>query len=182
MDHIGHLNRAIDYIEANLTQALAIEWVAATVGYSRFHFDRLFLATIGDTPASYLRKRRLTEAAREIVASNRSLLELALDYQFQSQEAFTRAFKRMFGVSPGVYRRRRRLARPFYRITVRPQKIFTVNGGQQAAKLILPRQGIALVRPPSALIGLQQEIFHAYRFAPTQFYLALGRANTFRRR
>lgn len=182
MEPIGHLNRAIAYIEANLTQPLAIARVAAVIGYSRFHFDRLFSAMVGDTPSRYLRKRRLTEAAREIVASSRSLLEIALDYQFQSQEAFTRAFKRMFGLSPGAYRRRRRLDRAFYRITLRPPKLFYVNGGHPMTKLILPRQGLALVAPPAVIIGPEQEIYHAYRFASTQFYLALGGASDLRNR
>ncbi len=158
MDHIGHLNGAIDYIEANLTQSLAVERVAASVGYSRFHFDRLFLAIVGDTPTSYLRKRRLTEAAREVVASNRSLLEIALDYQFQSQEAFTRSFKRMFGSSPGAYRRRRRLTRAFYKITLRPQKIFYLNrGASSEPKIFLSsyRSDKILSAQPMAMLGRQ---------------------------
>ena len=191
MEQFIYLNCAIDYIERNLTQPLPIEQVAKVVGYSRFHFDRLFLAAVGDTPASYLRKRRLTEAAREIVTANKSLLELTLDYQFQSQEAFTRSFKRMFGFSPGAYRRRRRLSRMFYKITLRPQKIFYLNGSNGPTKLILPRQGIAHILPVRTIALLtqpvvnplrQQEIYHAHRFAPTQLYLALGGATAFHHR
>ncbi|MFN8489825.1 MAG: helix-turn-helix domain-containing protein [Caldilineaceae bacterium] len=191
MDHICHLNRAINDIEAHLTQPLAVEQVAARIGYSRFHFDRLFLATVGDTLASYLRKRRLTEAAREIIHSDKPLLDIALDYQFQSQEAFTRSFKRMFGLSPGAYRRRRRLTRPFFKITLRPQRLFALYGSAQMPQLLLPSarlttcrpgQTIALVAPRANICVFRQEMVHARYLAPTQFCPALGWASAFRHR
>src|SRR5262245_7049845 len=111
MDYSEPINQAIDYIENNLTEAVTLEKISAAAGYSPFHFGRLFLALIGETPGEYLRKRRLSEAARELVVSRRKILDIALDYQFQSQEAFTRAFKKRFRVSPALYRRKRRLAR-----------------------------------------------------------------------
>ena len=127
------VNRAIALMEDNLTTATEPLRVAKAAGYSRFHFDRLFLATLGETPADYLRKRRLSEAARELVTTHKPLVEIALDYQFQSQEAFTRAFKRMFGISPGTYRKRGRLARAYPRITLRQRRMFRLNGGGVSA-------------------------------------------------
>jgi AraC family transcriptional regulator len=129
MDYITSINRAIDYIENHLTQAISVEDMAAVAGYSRFHFDRLFLAMLGETPASYLRKRRLSEAARELITSKKPILDIALDYQFQSQEAFTRPFRAMFGFSPGAYRKRRRFTRAFSRVTLSRQKLPQLNAG-----------------------------------------------------
>ncbi len=105
------LNRAVTYLENNLTQPASVSEAAWHAGYSRHHFTRTFLATTGITPADYLRKRRLSEAARTLTQSSKPIIEIALDYQFQSQEAFTRSFRQEFGISPGFFRRRGRLKR-----------------------------------------------------------------------
>ena len=141
MENIEPINRAIDYIENNLTEAIRLEEVSAVAGYSLFHFSRLFLELIGETPGDYIRKRRLSEAACELINSRKSILDIALDYQFQSQEAFSRSFKRLFRVSPGTYRKRRYLTRTFPRITLNPslkESIYFPEVSQQK-KVILPR-------------------------------------------
>lgn len=141
MENTKLINRAIDYIEDNLTEAISLEGVSAVAGYSLFHFSRLFLELIGETPGDYIRKRRLSEAARELVNSRKSILDIALDYQFQSQEAFSRSFKRFFRASPGTYRKRRRLTRTFSRISLDPslKKSIYFPGAYQQKKVILPR-------------------------------------------
>lgn len=129
------LKHAVTHLESHLTAPTSIAEAAALVGYSRYHFSRLFLAVTGITPVAYLRKRRLTEAARELATSSKRILDIALDYQFQSQEAFTRSFKQEFGVSPGFYRMQKRLRRLFDRITLG----FT--------NLLYPGQGVAATPP-----------------------------------
>lgn len=64
-----------------------------------------------ETPGSYIRKRRLSEAVRQLLTSKSRILDIALDYQFDSQAAFTRAFRAMFAISPGSYRKRQWFAR-----------------------------------------------------------------------
>lgn len=123
MKDLNLINRAIDYMECNLTQPLTVEMVAAATGYSRFHFTRLFQAATGMNIATYLRRRRLHEAACALLLTKKPILEIALDYQFDSQEAFTRAFKRVFSITPGLYRRRGRLTRCFLRITLRSARL-----------------------------------------------------------
>ena len=120
MDYAVVVGSAVDYIEGNLQKCLVAAQVAAVVGYSRFHFDRLFLPLIGETPAQYIRKRRLTEAARELVTSDKRILDIALEYQFHSQEALTRWFKKLFGTSPGIYRARGRFTGGMRRVTLSP--------------------------------------------------------------
>lgn len=152
MEYIHPINRAIDYIEANLTQEIDLSEVAAVAGYSPFHFGRLFRAMTGETPGGYIRKRRLSEAARQLLASKRRILDIALDHQFGSQAAFTRAFRAAFGISPGAYRKRGRLARLTCRITLRPPRICYVNGQRDpGAGLALPGEGIGQVLPARAL-------------------------------
>jgi AraC-like DNA-binding protein/GNAT superfamily N-acetyltransferase len=144
------LNRAILYLESNLTEPASVAEAAALVGYSRYHFSRTFLERIGITPAAYLRKRRLTEAARELATTSKRILDIALDYQFQSQEAFTRSFKREFGVSPGFYRIRGRLRRLFDKITLGATRLlYPGHGIGITGRFFVPEQAMvaALITP-----------------------------------
>jgi AraC-like DNA-binding protein len=155
MEYTAPVNRAIGYIGNRLGEPIAIEDVAAAAGYSRFHFDRLFLAVVGDTASRYIRKRRLSEAARQLVTSNKRILDIALDCQFQSQEAFTRAFRRAFGISPGAYRKRGRLARLFPRITLKRPRIFCLDEERGVAPgIALLGRGAGKVRPARAYVVL----------------------------
>lgn len=128
MDTFDLINLAIAYIEEELTQPLTTAEVAAATGYSRAHLGRLFLEMTGETLAGYMRKRRLSEAARKLLTTRTTILDLALDYQFESQEAFTRSFKRHFRLSPGAYRKRGRLSGAFHKITLRRQHIHRLYG------------------------------------------------------
>lgn len=105
MQDFEAITRALAYIDGHLTEPLSLRDAARVAGYSPFHFHRLFLAVTGETFAAYVRRRRLTESARALVASGRRALDVALEFQYESQEAYTRAFRRMFGVTPGQYRR-----------------------------------------------------------------------------
>lgn len=105
MGYIPNVLRAVNYMERHLRDAISVDDVAAEAAYSSFHFIRLFRAVTGDTPGNYLRNRRLTEAARELVLTRRRIIDIALDYQFGSPEAFCRAFRESAGMSPSRYRR-----------------------------------------------------------------------------
>ncbi len=104
--HAARIAKALDYIEGNLGSPLPLEEVARRASFSEYHFHRIFGALLGQPVMTYVRKRRLTEAARRILATDDRLLDVALDSGFESQEAFTRAFKRYHGVNPGELRRR----------------------------------------------------------------------------
>jgi len=106
MSYMPNILRAVDYMERNLSSPISVADIASEAAYSTFHFVRLFKALTGYTPGSYLRRRRLTEAAGELARSRKRIIEIAIDYQFQSQEAFTRAFKDCFGINPSAFRRR----------------------------------------------------------------------------
>lgn len=104
MDHLKQVQRAIDYIESHLQDELKTESIARVAGFSTWHFQIVFSSAVGDTLKEYIRKRRLTAALIALGSSNRRLIEIALDAGFESQEAFTRAFKAMFGKTPGTCR------------------------------------------------------------------------------
>ena len=95
----------VAWIEQQLDEPLTLERVAARAGLSPHHFSRLFTARMGRSVMAHVRGRRLVRGARRLCEEpDLKLVELAFDCGFESQEAFTRAFKRVFGVSPGRFR------------------------------------------------------------------------------
>ncbi len=107
MDHIGRIQRAIDYIEENLKDELSIESIAEIACFSMWHFQRVFSAIVGDSVKEYVRKRRLASSLVELTSTDRRILDIAIDHQFESQESFTRAFKAVYGKTPGECRKDR---------------------------------------------------------------------------
>ncbi len=105
------LGAAVDYLEDRLNGRADLDQAARCAGFSRWHFMRLFQAAAGLPVAEYVRRRRLSRAA-EALEAGRPVLEVALDWGYESQAAFTRAFARAFGVTPGSYARRIRSGEP----------------------------------------------------------------------
>jgi AraC family transcriptional regulator len=100
------LERARLHIEARLFEPLSLAQLAEAAGLSAYHFTRQFGARFGQSPMAYVRAHRLTAAADRLCGpASPSLIDLAFDCGFDSQEGFTRAFKRVFGIPPGLYRR-----------------------------------------------------------------------------
>lgn len=102
---LTRMQRAVDYIETHLQEAISLEQVAQHTEVSRFVLHRTFRACMGESLKGYIRKRRLTEAATSLKDSDIRIIELAQESGFTSQEAFTRAFQGFFGCTPGTYRK-----------------------------------------------------------------------------
>src|SRR3954451_2968586 len=96
--------KALWYIESHLAQPLTLDEVAAIAGVSRFHLVRAFAAATGLSVMRYVRARRLSEAARTLADGAPDILRVALDADYGSHEAFTRAFREHFGVTPEMVR------------------------------------------------------------------------------
>ncbi|MEG0771754.1 helix-turn-helix transcriptional regulator [Clostridium sp.] len=105
MNNNETIEKSIEFIENNLIERISLEDLAKRTFLSKYHYHRVFHELVGETVMEYVRKRRLTEAAKELVETNAKIVDVALKYQFSSQEAFSRAFKRMFKVSPGEFRK-----------------------------------------------------------------------------
>jgi AraC family transcriptional regulator len=101
--------RALWYIESHLAEALTLDEIAGIAGVSRFHMVRSFAAGTGLSVMRYVRARRLSEAARALAAGAPDILTLALEADYGSHEAFTRAFRDHFGITPEAVRNRARL-------------------------------------------------------------------------
>ena len=87
-------------------EALTLQCLAGRLGYSVFHTTRKFKEISGMQFRDYLRRRRLAFALKELRDSEREILDIAVEYGFSSHEAFTRAFKESYGVTPSAYRKK----------------------------------------------------------------------------
>ena len=105
LETIKLLNNTIEYIERNLDATLDIDELSKVAYSSRYHFQRVFQALTGFTVTEYIRNRRLTLAAEELVATDKKVIDIALKYDYESPEAFTKAFKRLHGISPSALRK-----------------------------------------------------------------------------
>ncbi|WP_055702302.1 AraC family transcriptional regulator [Streptomyces silaceus] len=102
---LEQLNRALEHIESHLDRRIEVSELARIAVTSEYHFRRMFSALAGVPLSEYIRRRRLTVAGAEVLAGERTLLEIAVRYGYTSGEAFARAFRAMHGVGPGEARR-----------------------------------------------------------------------------
>lgn len=99
------LNDALEYIEINLNSELNINDISKIAGSSKYHFQRIFHALTGVTVSQYIKNRRLTLAAEELIVEDKRVIDIALKYGYESPEAFTKAFKRMHGIAPSALKK-----------------------------------------------------------------------------
>ena len=105
-DNKERINKVVRYIEQSLDKDLLLEELAALACFSPFHFQRIFKEIIGETPKQFIKRLRLEDAAHMIVLyPEKSILEVALKVGFQSLEAFSRAFKDYYLLSPDNFRK-----------------------------------------------------------------------------
>ncbi len=98
--YLERIQETIDYIEQNLNNDITLDQLAAIAYCSKFHYHRTFQAMVGEPVMEYVRKRRVTLAANEILSTKRKLVDIAYDYGFCSQVDFSRTFRRIQGISP----------------------------------------------------------------------------------
>lgn len=99
------IQKSIAYMEQHLEEQLTLADIASHAGFSPYHFHRLFRKEVGMNIADYLRKRRLCYAAQLLLHSEAAIIDISLHCHFESQESFTRAFKKLYGMPPGRYRK-----------------------------------------------------------------------------
>jgi len=98
------VGRAIWFIESHVSGDLSLDDIAKSVGVSRYYLVRAFGVVTGRSVMRYVRGRRLTEAARSLINGAPDILTVALDAGYSSHEAFTRAFREQFGMTPEAVR------------------------------------------------------------------------------
>lgn len=153
------MGKALDYIEANIFAPLSTASIATGVGFSEYHFQRIFTSVLGDSPANYVRKRRLSEAALQLRNSKCSIEDIAFNCQFGSKEAFTRSFSQMFKLTPGAYRQRGPSQQPLLTPKVDLSTILSLRQGNASTPAIIERcaeyaVGMAACFVPSSFLQI----------------------------
>ncbi|MCT9788861.1 MDR efflux pump AcrAB transcriptional activator RobA [Escherichia coli] len=105
MDQAGIIRDLLIWLEGHLDHPLSLDNVAAKAGYSKWHLQRMFKDVTGHAIGAYIRARRLSKSAVALRLTARPILDIALQYRFDSQQTFTRAFKKQFAQTPALYRR-----------------------------------------------------------------------------
>ncbi|SEW13411.1 helix-turn-helix transcriptional regulator [[Clostridium] fimetarium] len=91
------------FIEDNMKESLTVEEIASNVGYSVYYFSRIFKQYMKESVMEYVKERKLIKASEEIIAGKK-ILDVALEYGYQSHSGFTKAFKKTYGFSPILLR------------------------------------------------------------------------------
>ena len=132
MEWIAEIQKAINYIEDHLLEDINFEEVAKNLFISSFEFHRAFGFLTGITPTTYIRNRRLSLAAKEIIETNHKIIDIALKYCYETSESFTKAFTRFHNVSPKNARNN-----PSKLVMFNPFSIkVTIEGGSMNYKII----------------------------------------------
>ncbi len=139
---IEWLNRLTAVVEDNHAEDLDVAALASKVGTTEHHVRRMFSALAGMPLSEYVRRRRMTVAAADVVAGSDDLLDIAVRYGYGSGEAFGRAFRSVHGAGPGQVRRDGGPLRTQHRLKFR----LTVEG-------VAPMDVRILTRPAFRLAG-----------------------------
>ena len=105
VDNKNPIFRSIAIIEERIQEKLTVEYLANSIHFSKYHFQRVFHEAVGDSVMRYVTKRRLLLAAEELAKTDASILDIALKYGFDSHEGFSRNFRSYMGVAPTEYRK-----------------------------------------------------------------------------
>ncbi|QOR37027.1 GyrI-like domain-containing protein [Clostridium sp. 'deep sea'] len=106
MNWLKALNNALNYLEDNILEKLNYDELAKIALCSKYHFLRTFTVLAGYPLGEYIRNRRLSLAAKDLITTNIKIIELAYKYGYETPEAFSKVFKRFHGISPSIARKK----------------------------------------------------------------------------
>ncbi|MDF2789029.1 MAG: transcription activator, effector binding [Neobacillus sp.] len=158
MDSLRRLNDSIGYIEENLLEEIDFKEVARRAYCSEYHFQRMFSYLAGISLSEYIRRRRLSLAAFELMKSKVRILDVAIKYGYNSPDSFTRAFQSLHGITPSEARKSGQSLKAFPRMTFQ----LTIKGGSEMNYRIIEKESFNLVgikkRVPIIFNGVNPEI------------------------
>lgn len=108
MNYYECIQRSIDYIEENIYEEINLEQAANAAFMSLSNFYRMFFSIVGCNVKEYIRFRRIHLAAQELLSSNRNILDVAVEYGFSNADSFSRAFKKVTGFLPSIFKKQKR--------------------------------------------------------------------------
>lgn len=158
MDMLAQLNKALSYIEENLSDRVEYQEAAKIACCSEYHFTRMFSFLAGITLSEYIRRRRLTLAGLELSHSDIKIIDAAMKYGYTSPDSFTRAFQSMHGITPSEARIHGKSLKAFPRMTFQ----LTIKGGSEMNYRIEDKEAFRIVgikkRVPIVFQGVNPEI------------------------
>lgn len=119
MDWITGMQKAIDYIEENLTEDINYEKIAEKSYSSSYHFQRVFSILCGYTLGEYIRLRRLSLAGAELARGKGKVIDVALKYGYDSPDSFAKAFQKFHGMTPSQARADGSMLKSFSRLSIK---------------------------------------------------------------
>ena len=154
--------KATDFVEEHLKDDIEIDDIASASALSSRQLQRLFRNTLGLSVKQYLIGRRITEASYSLVDSNKRILDIGLEYQFQSPEVFSRAFQRFFKKSPSTFRDVGSLYAPQQRMAVNEDALYLLHHGlnEEPSLEKLPQRRILGVEHVMPFEGLPIDTNH----------------------
>lgn len=141
MDHITLLKSSIQYIEQHLSSSLSYGDVAKVHFISKYYFNALFSVLTGITPTEYIRNRRMSLAAQELINDATKVIDLAYKYGYESPDSFTRAFVRFHGIKPSEVKTSSDHVKYFHRVNIS----ITVEGGKEMDYRIEKKESFRVV-------------------------------------
>lgn len=133
MEWMQILSQAIRYMEEHVTDPVGVEEVARHVYVASANFQRIFKLVTGLTVGEYLRNRRLTLAGQELLRGESRIIDVALRYQYETPESFSKAFSRFHGVAPSGVGKRGAKLRVFHPLTIN----LTIQGGFDMSRTLI---------------------------------------------
>ncbi|MFT2794072.1 helix-turn-helix domain-containing protein [Serratia sp. T13T92] len=100
----NHVYELLNWIEENLCTPLSLDKISERSGYSKWHLQRIFKQHTNISIVSYIRARRLSLAAISLRYTQKKILNISLEYNFETQQTFSRCFKKHFGQTASAYR------------------------------------------------------------------------------
>lgn len=152
MDWIRGVQRAVDYVEAHITEPIDYEETARRAYSSSFHFQRVFSILCGFTLGDYIRMRRLSLAGSELAASGLRVIDAALKYGYDTPESFSRAFTRFHGVTPSQARHCGAALKSFSPLRVK----LSLDGGTAMDYRIEKRDAFRLICKKKRISGREE--------------------------
>ncbi len=166
-ERIDAVQRMQEYIEQNIHEPITLYELSKCAGYSPFHCARVFKELIGKSPFEYIRALRLTHAALKLRDEKMKVVDVALDFVFDSHEGFTRAFAKEFGITPNKYRKNSPPIYWFMPYSIRDRYVHFLKGEKRMEKKSTANTVFVQVieRPERKLIlkrGKRAEEYFAY--------------------
>ena len=156
MDWTIGLQKAIDYIEDNLTETIDYEMVAAQSFSSSYHFQRVFSILCGFTIGEYIRNRRLSLAGAELAASDVKVIDVALKYGYENPDSFARAFQKFHGILPSQVRNNGSMLKSYSRLVLK----FSLEGGSTMNYRIEEKEAMIITGCSKRFTGSPSDRYH----------------------